>query len=194
MFASGLSVLYHVDHDFDGIPSSGLALIEMGLRVYPILHYYSIETGDPQMLVFIFVFLVLVIVFLFNMLTAQLSCQYAAVHKNMVGYARLDRIGIIVNTMPMVSKRRWEVFSGSSASTWVNPVSPRRSAFGSYRIAATLGTPVLGPSRKSMFRRWSCYQFLCGHNCARSSSSPSCRSTRRSLSSPVGTAFHAVAL
>ena len=142
----------------------------------------------------IFVFLVLAIVFHFNMLTAQLSCQYAAFHKNMVGHARSDRICIIANTMPMVSKRRWEVFSGSSASTWVNPVSPRRSAFGSYRIAATLGTPVLGPSRKSMFRRWSCYQFLCGHNCARSSSSPSCRSTRRSLSSPVGTAFHAVAL
>merc|ERR1719281_1205823 len=55
-------------------------------------------------------FLIVSIVFLLNMLVAQLTCAYDAVYSDMVGYARLKRIRIIVESMPQVSEKRWQGF------------------------------------------------------------------------------------
>jgi len=61
-------------------------------------------------LVCTFCFLIIVAVFLLNMLVAQLTCAYEAVYIDMVGYARLERVEIIVGTMPSVSEKRWMGF------------------------------------------------------------------------------------
>merc|ERR1711939_1034553 len=79
------------------------------MRMYDGAHFEMYET-DPLVLICVFVFLVTVIVFLLNMLVAQLTCAYEAVYSDMIGYARLERIEIIVGIMPVVSQKRWQGF------------------------------------------------------------------------------------
>merc|ERR1719502_339300 len=52
-------------------------------------------------------------VFLLNMLVAQLTCAYEAVYSDMIGFARLERIEIIVGIMPVVTEKRWRSFYDS---------------------------------------------------------------------------------
>merc|ERR1719199_1868727 len=72
-------------------------------------HYESYH-DDPAVLLVVFVFLVFTVVFLLNLLIAQLTCAYQSIYEDMIGYARLNRIDIIVETIPSVSKRRWASF------------------------------------------------------------------------------------
>merc|ERR1719267_313262 len=111
-FASGISVIKHDQEDFAGIHKGLLALLEMTMRMYDGAHFESYES-DPLVLICVFVFLVTVIVFLLNMLVAQLTCAYEAVYVDMIGYARLERIEIIVGIMPVVSEKRWRGFCES---------------------------------------------------------------------------------
>jgi len=105
-FASGISVIKHDQNDFAGIHKGLLSLLEMTMRMYDGAHYEGYES-DALVLVCVFVFLVIVFVFLLNMLVAQLTCAYEAVYVDMIGYARLERIEIIVGIMPVVSEKRW---------------------------------------------------------------------------------------
>merc|ERR1711953_1545212 len=52
-------------------------------------------------------------IFLFNMLIAQLACAYTSIYQDMVGYARLKRIKIIVETMVGMQDKRWFRFVDS---------------------------------------------------------------------------------
>merc|ERR1712187_272831 len=45
-----------------------------------------------------------------NMLIAQLACSYGSTYQDMVGFARLRRIKLIVETMPSVSAKNWAGF------------------------------------------------------------------------------------
>merc|ERR1712187_913189 len=47
-----------------------------------------------------------------NMLIAQLACSYGSTYQDMVGFARLRRIKLIVETMPSVSAKNWASFLG----------------------------------------------------------------------------------
>merc|ERR1711988_9800 len=111
-FASGISVIKHDQDDFAGIHKGLLALLEMTLNMYSGAHFETYES-DPLVLICVFVYLVAVIVFLLNMLVAQLTCAYEAVYSDMIGYARLERIEIIVGIMPVVSQKRWQGFCES---------------------------------------------------------------------------------
>jgi len=108
-FASGISVIKHDQEDFAGIPNGLLALLEMTMRMYDGAHFERYES-DPLVLVCVFLFLITIMVFLLNMLVAQLTCAYEAVYSDMIGYARLERIEIIVGIMPVVSEKRWLSF------------------------------------------------------------------------------------
>merc|ERR1719446_1125009 len=108
-FASGISVIKHDQNDFAGIHKGLLSLLEMTMRMYDGTHFELYES-DPLVLVCVFLFLVTIMVFLLNMLVAQLTCAYEAVYSDMIGYARLERIEIIVGIMPVVSDRRWSQF------------------------------------------------------------------------------------
>merc|ERR1719284_2226721 len=111
-FASGISVIKHDQDDFAGIPNGLLALLEMTMRMYDGAHFERYES-DPLVLVCVFLFLITIMVFLLNMLVAQLTCAYEAVYVDMIGYARLERIEIIVGIMPVVSDKRWRGFCES---------------------------------------------------------------------------------
>merc|ERR1719443_2545988 len=111
-FASGISVIKHDQEDFAGIPNGLLSLLEMTMRMFDGAHYERYES-DPLVLVCVFVFLISIMVFLLNMLVAQLTCAYEAVYSDMIGYARLERIEIIVGIMPVVSDKRWRGFCDS---------------------------------------------------------------------------------
>merc|ERR1712060_835869 len=50
---------------------------------------------------------VVAVIFLFNMLIAQLACAYTSIYQDMVGYARLKRIKIVVETMVGMQDKRW---------------------------------------------------------------------------------------
>jgi len=108
-FSSGISVLKHDQEDFAGIHKGLLSLMEMTMKMFDGKHYELYE-DDPMVLVCVFAFLIFVSVFLVNMLIAQLTCAYESVYVDMVGYARLERVEIIVSTMPQVSEKRWVRF------------------------------------------------------------------------------------
>merc|ERR1719213_1475537 len=81
----------------------------MTMKMYDGKHFEAYES-DPLVLICVFVFMVAIIVFLMNMLVAQLTCAYEAVYSDMIGYARLERIEIIVGCIPVVSQKRWSAF------------------------------------------------------------------------------------
>merc|ERR1712100_848919 len=108
-FASGISVIKHDQKDFAGIHKGILALLEITMRMFDGAHFEYYES-DTLVLTCVFVFMVATTVFLLNMLVAQLTCAYEAVYEDMIGYARLERIEIIVGCIPVVSQKRWVAF------------------------------------------------------------------------------------
>merc|ERR1712217_515216 len=86
----------------------------MVVKMYSFEDYQLLE-DEPVVLVAIFLFLVTAVIFLLNMLIAQLNCSYDTIYQDMVGYARLKRIRIVVETMPLVPEKRWARFLQSLA-------------------------------------------------------------------------------
>merc|ERR1711966_460436 len=85
------------------------ALWEMMLGMFSSDHYKSLH-NEPIVLLGVYSHLVVSLVFLINLLIAQLCCSYDAIYADMVGFARLKRSRIIVETMPTVSPKRWQFF------------------------------------------------------------------------------------
>jgi len=109
MTAAAASVLDQKHPDFAGLQVGALSLLKMFLRMYIVDHYVGMM-ADPVLFICAALFLVISIIFLLNMLIAQLTCAYQAVYVDMVGIARLERIEIIVETMRLVSPKRWQRF------------------------------------------------------------------------------------
>merc|ERR1711988_1274007 len=150
-FASGISVIKHDQEDFAGIHKGLLALLEMTMKMYDGAHFETYES-DPLVLTCVFVFLVSIMVFLLNMLVAQLTCAYEAVYSDMIGYARLERIEIIVGIMPVVSDKRWRGFCDSLKLD-------QKCEFNAGDIGVTGGVQVmeaanLNPTTSDMIKRF----------------------------------------
>jgi len=111
-FSCGVSVLKQDNEDFAGIHKGIYALLRMVLSAYDAERYTRFH-DDPIILLVAFVFIIATVVFLLSMLIAQLSCAYSSVYADMVGYARLERAGTIVEIMPQVSSKRWRDFVAS---------------------------------------------------------------------------------
>jgi len=111
-FSSAISCLETDLEDVEDIPKGSLTLFQMVMGVYG-ADRFSKFYDDPKVLACVFVFLVGTAVFLRIMLIAQLSCAYDATFASMVGFARLKRLKIIVDTLPTVSERRWKDFVNS---------------------------------------------------------------------------------
>merc|ERR1719183_1595602 len=111
MTAAAASVLDQNHEDFAGIQAGMLSLMKMFLRMYIVDNFNDMKK-EPVLFICAALFLVLSSVFLLNMLIAQLTCAYQAVYVDMVGFARLERIEIIVETMRLVSQKRWHRFVG----------------------------------------------------------------------------------
>merc|ERR1712232_431551 len=112
MLSSALSCLQQSDDAFKTIPKGFMSLWEMLLRMVRAEHYKSLH-DEPVVLVGVYGYLVTSVIFLLNLLIAQLCCSYDAIYADMVGYARLKRCRIIVETMPTVTPKRWEYFKKS---------------------------------------------------------------------------------
>ncbi len=61
----------------------------------------------------IVLFIVIVFAYLMNLLIAQINCSFQLIFGDMVGYARVSRMRIIVATMPLISNDRWTRWVGS---------------------------------------------------------------------------------
>merc|ERR1719261_20015 len=110
--SSAFSCLEQDDEAFKSIGAGVMSLWEMLLRMFSTDHYKSLH-DIPVVLLGVYGYLVTSAVFLFNLLIAQLCCSYDAIYADMVGYARLKRCRIIVETMPAVTPKRWVFFKES---------------------------------------------------------------------------------
>jgi len=110
--SSAFSCLEQDDEAFKTIPKGAMSLWEMLLRMFSTDHYKELH-DIPVVLVGVYGYLVTTAIFLFNLFIAQLKCSYNAIYADMVGYARLKRCRIIVETMPAVSPKRWNLFKDS---------------------------------------------------------------------------------
>jgi uncharacterized membrane protein YgcG len=134
-FSSALSCLDQSIASFNGIHTSMQGLWEMIMRMYSSEDYETLH-DEPVVLCSVFVFLVAAVTFLINLLIAQLSCAYDAIYADMVGYARLKRIRIIVEVMPGVGLNKWNNFKGSLGLE-------RRIEFNEGDVGVTGGMQVL---------------------------------------------------
>eukprot|EP00927_Polykrikos_kofoidii_P058435 TRINITY_DN5294_c1_g1_i1.p1 TRINITY_DN5294_c1_g1~~TRINITY_DN5294_c1_g1_i1.p1 ORF type:complete len:1098 (-),score=168.07 TRINITY_DN5294_c1_g1_i1:130-3180(-) len=108
-FSSSLSCIDNPVKGFHGIHNGSLTLWRLVAGV--ISHEeYEVFKEQPAVIVSVLIFLVLTVVFLANLLVAQLKCAYGAMYADMVGYASLKRITLIVETMPLASPKRWSQF------------------------------------------------------------------------------------
>merc|ERR1719409_2304708 len=107
-----LSCLKQGDKAFQTIPNGFLALWNQLLTIFPTDHYKALH-DEPVVLLGVYTHLVITVIFFLNLLIAQLCCSYDAIYANMVGYACLKRCRIIVETMPIVSPKRWIKFRDS---------------------------------------------------------------------------------
>merc|ERR1719393_186217 len=71
---------------------------------------YNDAADNLFIIVCVLVVLITCLIFLLNLLAAQLSCAYSAIYDDMVGYARLNKMRIIVETMATVKPARWKAF------------------------------------------------------------------------------------
>eukprot|EP00929_Paragymnodinium_shiwhaense_P022998 TRINITY_DN1450_c0_g1_i10.p1 TRINITY_DN1450_c0_g1~~TRINITY_DN1450_c0_g1_i10.p1 ORF type:complete len:1102 (+),score=238.25 TRINITY_DN1450_c0_g1_i10:61-3366(+) len=110
--SSAISCLEQSDEKFQSIPTGALALWDMLLKLFSSAGYTKLH-DEPVVLLAVYIYLVIAVVFLHNVLIAQLCCSYAAIYADMVGFARLKRSRIIVDTMPSVSPKRWTAFKDS---------------------------------------------------------------------------------
>jgi len=108
-FSFAVCALDQGDPHFNGFSYSLLHLAKMILGMVPGDDHDQAEQY-PSLMACSIVYMVVSAIFLLNMLIAQLTCAYQATYDDMVGYARLNRGRIIVDTMPFVSAGRWERF------------------------------------------------------------------------------------
>eukprot|EP00929_Paragymnodinium_shiwhaense_P113805 TRINITY_DN820_c1_g2_i2.p1 TRINITY_DN820_c1_g2~~TRINITY_DN820_c1_g2_i2.p1 ORF type:complete len:340 (+),score=85.49 TRINITY_DN820_c1_g2_i2:156-1022(+) len=110
--SSAVSCLDQPVEKFQNIPNAFLGQWDLLLAVFQAKDISAMQT-QPLVLFGVYVSLTATVLFLLNLLIAQLSASYNAIHVDMVGYARLKRSQIIIETMPMVSAKRWTFYMES---------------------------------------------------------------------------------
>lgn len=108
-FACATSALQQGNEDFTDIATSSLSLKLIAFRMYSDKAYKELEK-DSALLLAIISFVVITCIFLANVLVAQLNSAYMATYEDNLGYARLNRGIRVIEAMPSVSKKRWELF------------------------------------------------------------------------------------
>ena len=129
-FACAISSLEQDGSDFAGIPLSAVVLLKVTLGMLGVIHYDAMHVY-PAVFVAVVLYIVVTVVFLLNLLIAQLNCAYQSTFLDMIGYACLNRGKIVTETLPSVSKSRWQHFVASLWSSekanWESPAACRCS-------------------------------------------------------------------
>jgi uncharacterized membrane protein YgcG len=110
--SAAMSCLEHGNPYFDSVPRGFMALIKMVLAMFPLEDYQDVA-ADGVVFAVVTIFLFIGLIFLINVLIAQFNSAYDAIYQDMVGYARLKRIKVIVESVPLVTKQKWSSFLDS---------------------------------------------------------------------------------
>lgn len=141
MFGSSVSASNEDVADFSAIYQAIYSLFRMAIGIYSGEGYEIIERSTYSMIC-VFILMLTISVFLLNLLTAQLITAYMTVYSSMVGYARLNRITIICETMPSISQRRFSRFIESLRLD-------QKLEFGEGDVGLSGGIQVLEPANKN---------------------------------------------
>lgn len=107
-FSSAIACLRHGKEEFRTIPSAANCLFAITVGLYE--GDYREMTDQPWLLIAVFLFVTVSTVLLINLLIAQLNCSYEYVYQDMVGFARLARAQLIVETLASCPAERWNRF------------------------------------------------------------------------------------
>jgi hypothetical protein len=107
-FSAAISVLVHENPHLNTFAKAALCLFSMTVRLYE--HDYRNQIDDTILLTCVFSFVMMSVVLLLNLLIAQLNCEYENIAQDSVGYARLQRAGVIVDTLRSCPKATWAKF------------------------------------------------------------------------------------
>lgn len=107
-FGCGISVLEHPYFEMRDIPNSAIALFSITVRLYE--DDYRNMLGEPALLAAVFIFVTFSAVVLLNLLIAQINCSYVYIYQDMVGFARLNRAKVIVETLEECPEATWTRF------------------------------------------------------------------------------------
>ncbi|CAJ1420772.1 unnamed protein product [Effrenium voratum] len=107
-FASAITVLEHGYEDMKQFGESMICLSGITLRLYE--DDYRDLQNDPVLLTAVFGFITSSAILLLNLLIAQLNCSYVYVYQNMLGYAKLKRSSVSVQTLRYTKHERWTRF------------------------------------------------------------------------------------
>jgi hypothetical protein len=108
-FSSAISALEQSNEEFKGIPKAALSLLEVTFSMYPGEDFAEMHS-EPALMSVVIGYIIITVVFLLNLLIAQLNCSYASTFQDMLGYARLTRCKIVIESMPLVAHYRWNQF------------------------------------------------------------------------------------
>jgi uncharacterized membrane protein YgcG len=108
-FGSAMSCLKQDNEEFQGLHKSMMALVQMVLRMYS-SDKYEKAAENIFIMSCVLVLLIMCLIFLLNLLAAQLCCGYQAVYEDIIGFANLNRMKIIVETIATVKPARWKAF------------------------------------------------------------------------------------
>jgi len=141
-FAAAVSCLEQENVDFSGLPMSFLQLLKISMGMFRGSHWDKLH-DEPWLLLVIFAYVLVSIICLLNVLVAQLICSYHTTYLDMLGYARLSRGRVVVNTMQSVTNKRWTAFFESLKLD-------ERVEFGEGDIGLPGGMQVLEPANANI--------------------------------------------
>jgi hypothetical protein len=142
--AAATSTLEQTNNDFRIIQNGCLNFFEMIMRMYSGEGYDKLHE-DPVLLLVVYCFLAFSIFFLLNMLIAQLNFAYDFIYEDMVGFARLKRAKVIIETMPQVGPKRWANFRNTLKFD-------RKLEFGEGDEGLAGGLQVLEPAQENLVK------------------------------------------
>lgn len=111
MFGTAVTLLQSNYFELRDIPNSVLALFAMTLMLYE--DDYRDVYDEPALLILLFVFFLSVLIVLMNILIAQLNSSYVFIYQDMIGFARIRRALVIVETLSTLEPTKWERFVSS---------------------------------------------------------------------------------
>lgn len=110
-FASAITVLEHHYEDMKQFSDTMICLSGITLRLFE--DDFRDLYMDPLLLTAVFGFITASAILLLNLLIAQLNCSYVYIYQNMLGYAKLKRASVNVQTLVYTKPERWENFVNS---------------------------------------------------------------------------------
>lgn len=107
-FGCAIEPLQHSYRELTSIPTNMVVLLALSLRLYQ--DDYRSLLRDPVLLVVVWLFNFTMGVMLLNLLTAMLQISFVFIYQDMVGFARMNRASVIVDTLETCPPTKWERF------------------------------------------------------------------------------------